>query len=139
MSERIREDSEEFNTEEEELEIRIDEWTGRRAKTRGLRLNRLARVKEELAQLEKKKEVYSAALAWLIEERENATDAKVWACAKLERTIPAMTRERQKLEDDVWQATDKYNEAVRRAWEDSLVPFGFKSAVWPGRRNSTIK
>ena len=26
------------------------------------------------------------------------------------RTIPANTRQRQKLEDDFWQATDKHNE-----------------------------
>ena len=30
VSERVREDSEEFNIKKEELEIRTDEWTGRR-------------------------------------------------------------------------------------------------------------
>ena len=56
---------------------------------------------------------HSAALAWLIKERQNVTDAKVWRYAQraeLERTIRAKTRERQKLEDNFCEAADKYNE-----------------------------
>ena len=76
-----------------------------------------------LALLEEEKEMHSAAVASLIKERQNVPDAMVWACAQraeLERTILAKVRVRQKLEDEFWQANDKYNEylaAVHRAWE----------------------
>ena len=98
------------------LKLRIECW------------DRLARVTEEWALLEEEKK-----LAWVIKERQNVTDATVWAYvqrAELKRTIWAKTRERQKLEDDFWHAIDKYNEylgAVRRAWEDSCFHFWSKS------------
>ena len=69
-------------------------------------------VNEGLALLEEEKEVHSAAVAWLIKERQNVTDAMSWGYAQraeLKRTIRKKTRERQKLEDDVWQATDTHN------------------------------
>ena len=77
---------------------------------------------EEVAFLEEEKLVHSAALAWLIKERQDVMDANVLVYEQrdeLERTIPAKTRERQKLEKYLWQATDKYNGflvAVRRSW-----------------------
>ena len=78
----------------------------------GPALDTLARMNEGLALLVEEKEVHSAALAWLIKERQNVTDDMIWACAQraeLERTIRASTRERQELNLG----------AVRPAWEDS--------------------
>ena len=70
-------------TKEEELEMHIDECSKKledlqKFKVRGCHWDRLARVNEGLALLEEKKEVHSAVLPWLIRERQNVTDAKVW-------------------------------------------------------------
>ena len=50
--------------------------------TRALRWDRLARVNESLALLEEETQIHSAALAWLIKEQRNVTDAKEWAYAQ---------------------------------------------------------
>ena len=79
VSERTWEDSEGFCSKEE-LEMHFDECSKKLEDPQKCRTN-WGSVSEGLALLEEEKEVHSAAPAWLIKERQNVTDAKVWRTA----------------------------------------------------------